>query len=109
MTKQMTIVVIGSLRVYILGVIGWAAMSENIPSDVHPGKIQISLHIGTVWSESLLGMFWIAKDENFLHVDNEDWSKLPRSMGWYESPSDAHVCRYIFSPYGSDGNIPYST
>ena len=36
-------------------------------------KIQISLRIRTVWPESSLGAFWGAKDENFLHVDNDDW------------------------------------
>ena len=34
-------------------------------------KIQISLHIGAVWSESLLGTFWIAKNAKFLHADIE--------------------------------------
>ena len=39
-----------------------------------PAKIQISLRIHTVWSESLLDAFWIAKDATFLHADNELWS-----------------------------------
>ena len=26
----------------------------------------------TVWSESVLGAFWIPKDAKFLHADNED-------------------------------------
>ena len=34
-------------------------------------KIQISLRIGEVWSESSLSAFWIAKDAKFLHADNE--------------------------------------
>ena len=31
---------------------------------MHPVKIQISLRIRTVWSESSLGTFWIANDAN---------------------------------------------
>ena len=41
---------------------------------VLPAKIQITLHIWAVWSVSLLGTFWTAKDEKFLCVDNGDWS-----------------------------------
>ena len=41
---------------------------------VLPAKIQISLRICTVWSESSLGTFWIANDAKFLHADKEDWS-----------------------------------
>ena len=37
-------------------------------------KILISLHICTVWFESSLGIFLIAKDARFLHADSEDWS-----------------------------------
>ena len=36
---------------------------------VRPEKIQISLSIHAVWSESLLGTFWIAKYVNFLISD----------------------------------------
>ena len=39
---------------------------------VRPAKIQISLRIRAVWSESSLGAFWIAKDAEFLQTDNED-------------------------------------
>ena len=38
---------------------------------VRPVKIQISLCISAVSSESSLSTFWIVK---FLHVDNKDWS-----------------------------------
>ena len=37
---------------------------------VHPAKIQISLRIRAVWSESSLGAFWIAKEATFLDADN---------------------------------------
>ena len=35
-------------------------------------KIQISLCICTVWSESSLGTFRIAKDAKFLYAENKD-------------------------------------
>ena len=36
---------------------------------VRPAKVQISLRIRTVWSEFSLGVFWIANDAKFHHVD----------------------------------------
>ena len=39
---------------------------------VRSEKIQIRLRSRTVWSESSLGAYWIAKDAKFLHADNED-------------------------------------
>ena len=39
-------------------------------SHVRPAKIQISLRIRAVWSESSLGAFWVAKGAKFLHADN---------------------------------------
>ena len=41
---------------------------------VRPEKIPISLRIRAVWSESLLGAFWITKYAKFLHAENGDWS-----------------------------------
>ena len=38
---------------------------------MRPAKIQISLRIRAVWSESSLGTFWKAKDAKFLHAINE--------------------------------------
>ena len=47
-------------------------MSHNIRKrtfgHMRPAKIQISLHIRAVWSESSLGAFWIAKDAKFLYA-----------------------------------------
>ena len=51
-------------------------------------KIQISLCIHTIWSESSLGAFIIANDAKFLHADNEDMN--------------THVRMYIFSCCGSN-------
>ena len=39
---------------------------------VRPAKIQISLRITAVWSESPMGVFWIAKGAKFLQGDKED-------------------------------------
>ena len=49
--------------------ITWA---ERTFVHVHLTKIQISLRIPTVWPESSLGAFWIARDATFLHADNKD-------------------------------------
>ena len=38
---------------------------------VRQGKIQISLCIQAVWSESSLSTFWIAKETTFLPADND--------------------------------------
>ena len=39
---------------------------------VRPARIQISLRILAVRSDFSLGAFWIAKDAQFLHEDNDD-------------------------------------
>ena len=39
---------------------------------VRPAKIQISLRIRAVWSESSLGAFWIAEDAAYLRAGKED-------------------------------------
>ena len=39
---------------------------------MRPQKIQISLRIRAICSESSLGEFWIANDAKFLHAANED-------------------------------------
>ena len=53
-------------------------MSEYILPYVRTAKIQIRLRIRAVWSESLLGAFWIAKDAKFLHAGNEDSDQTAR-------------------------------
>ena len=51
---------------------------------VRPTKIQISLRIRAVWSESSLGAIWIANDAMFLHADNKgsDQTALMRRLIW---------------------------
>ena len=45
---------------------------KHIFRPVRPAKIQISLRIRAMWSESSLGAFWIAKSTIFLYAGNED-------------------------------------
>ena len=52
---------------------------------VRPAKIQISLRIRAVWSESSLDTFWIAKDETFPHAENEIFDQTAGCAGWFES------------------------
>ena len=47
-------------------------VSNRTFSHVRPAKIQISMRIRAVWSESLLCAFWIAKDAKFLYANNEE-------------------------------------
>ena len=51
---------------------------------VLPQKIQISLDIPAVWSESSMGAYWKVKDAKFLYVDNEEWSDC--EVDWLQSP-----------------------
>ena len=49
----------------------WAAnVKKSTFGHVCPGKIQISLCIHAILSESSLGTFWIANDASFLDEDN---------------------------------------
>ena len=45
---------------------------------VRPAKIQISLGIRPVWSESSLCAQWVAEDPSFLHADSEDSDQIGR-------------------------------
>ena len=50
-------------------------------------KIQISLRIRAVWSESFLDAFWIAKATTFLYADSEDsdqthYENTPNQIFW---------------------------
>ena len=61
-----------------------------------PAKIQISPGIHTVWSESLLGASWIAKDASFFMQIKMTWSdcvdvQADLSLRW------THIRRYVFS------------
>ena len=41
-------------------------------------KIQISVRMREIWSESSFAAFWIDKNAKFLHVDNEDSDQIAR-------------------------------
>ena len=67
---------------------------KSILGHVRPAKVGISLCIRTIWSESLLGAFWIAKDAKFLYADNEDWTDCADSQA-VESSLGAYIKRHI--------------
>ena len=46
-------------------------MTKPTKWPVHPAKIQISLGIRRIWSESSRCAHWITKDQRFLHTDSE--------------------------------------
>ena len=60
---------------------------------MHPAKIR------AVWSDSPQVTFWIAKDAQFPHADNKDWSDCSDMHADF-SLHLAHVRRYVFSRYG---------
>ena len=80
-------------------------MSRNIRKGtfglVRPAKLQISLCIRVVWSESPVFAFWIAEDfAKFLHGDNEDWWDCVDAMAgedWFESSVD-RTCQEVHFP-----------
>ena len=64
---------------------------------VHQAKIQISLGIGSVWSESLLCAQWVAKDLTFLHADSEDFDQtgqMPRLI-WVFAGRTCHFVGFV--------------
>ena len=66
-------------------VFGSAELKMSVrPASVRPAKTQISLGVRPVWSESSLCTHWVAKDQRFLHADNEDsdqTGRMPRLIG----------------------------
>ena len=64
---------------------------------VRPAKIHISLRIWTVWSESSMGAFWIAKDATFFHADNKDCNQTARMSRLIWVFAARNVWRYVFS------------
>ena len=78
-------------------------MSRNVRKrtfwHVLPTKIQISLRIRAVWSESSLSAFWIVKDAKFLHADNKDWSESGYE-GSSQSAFYVNLYRGVIGPSG---------
>ena len=62
---------------------------------MRPAKIQISLRIRAVWSESSLGAFWIAKDaiSSYGLRDSDQIARMRSLFGTL-------VRRYVFSRWG---------
>ena len=73
---------------------------------MRPVKVLIRLRecaVWSVWSESSLGAFRIARDAQFRQANNED-SGLREWAGWLESSLGARVKRYDFARCGSNMN-----
>ena len=64
---------------------------------MRPAKIQISLRMLAVWSESSAGAFWIANDAKFLHADNEDSKQAARMSRLFCVYFWAHMSEGTFS------------
>ena len=66
---------------------------------MRPAKIQISLRIRAIWSESSQGEFRIAKDAKFLHADNEDSNQTARKRRpiWVIVGRTCHKVRFLTS------------
>ena len=73
-----------------MGFTTWAASWQN----QYPVKIQISLGIHPVWSESSLCAQWVAKDPSLLHSDSEVSDQTGRMVG-------AHAILLVLSWGGS--------
>ena len=58
----------------------WTATSDRNFGHVHPAKIQISLRIRAVLSESSLGALWIDKGAKCLHADDKDSDQTARNL-----------------------------
>ena len=78
---------------------------EQMVNTIYPKELQVNksntsdadaIFISTVWSESSLGQFWIAKDANFLRTYvNSDQTARMRGLIWVFD--GAHVRNYVFS------------
>ena len=61
---------------------------------MRPAKIQISLRIRAVWSESSLDAFWTAKEAKFFTRTVKTLTRLRKCAGWSGSSLGAHARRY---------------
>ena len=68
---------------------------------VHPAKVQISLGIRPVWSESSLCAQWVAKDPIFLHADSEDSDQTGRMLRWTHSHFVGFVMSRLICLFGN--------
>ena len=78
------------------------SIRKRTSGHVRPAKIQISLRIRAVWSESSLGAFWIVKDAKFLHAAQADWLDC--------SDAQADLChRREYKPEGTFSHVTVQT
>ena len=69
-------------------------MTKPTKWHMRPAKTEISLGIRPVWSEPLLCAQWVAKDQRFLHADNEDsdqTGRMPRLIWVFPG----HTCHFV--------------
>ena len=69
-------------------------MTKQTKWHVRPAKIQISLGIFPVLSESSLCAQWVAKDTRFLHADSEDSGRMPRLI-WVFAGRTGHFVGFV--------------
>ena len=74
---------------------------------VRPAKIQISLGIRPVWSESSLCAEWVAKDPSFLHADSEDSDQTGRMRRLIWDFAGRTVASLVLSCRGSYVPFPF--
>ena len=81
----------------------WRVCYNEPPHDktnkmtLRPAKIQISLGISPLWSESSLCAQWVAKDPRFLHADSEDsdqTGRMPRLI-WVFAGRTCHFVGFV--------------
>ena len=63
--------------------------------NVCPSKTLTSLRIRAVWSESLIGALWVAKNSICLQSRNKTLIRLHGSADWFESSLYSHTNLYL--------------
>ena len=66
-----------------------------------PAKIQIRLRECAVWSESMLGEFWITNKTKFLHPDNKDSARMRRLIWIMSEGTFYDIVALMNYPYAS--------
>ena len=84
----------------------WVSTWENIPSDTYAQVWQMILRMRAVWPESSLFAwrqtlhYWLSKRR-----PGKILVRPTKCAGWSESLQGAHVWRYVFSRWDSDGAL----
>ena len=82
-----------------------AATAENVPSNVRPANIQISLRICAAWSESSLPHLGWPRMQSFVSRTTKALIRLRWCAGWFEPSLDVHVRRYVSWRCGSNNFV----